>query len=694
MSERLKHRSFVLFSAFAVMAATVAVILSAPASAGTGAIRYVGHPRTASTTAAAPSTPTATGPASDRAELSILRERMEEDAEFSPAGKSIAITKNLPSASDVTMSATGLGFAGLTHFDSRYADGGNQFSGEPADLGMCTNGTYLLELVNNAVQLFRSDGTPVYDGEYGTAGSVTEDDLDGTVLDPSWTVRDALSLNAFFGMEVAFDRDAFVPNALVQPAGTFGPNLFDVSCIYDSTDNMWIATSAKIDVEDTTGEYTERGSNSVLLAVNVGDVTDLDDWDIYEIDTTNDGRYGTPDHACDLGPCFGDYPQLGVNEDGIFITTNEFSFNGSGFYGAQLYAIDKGDLMGGLNPNPDYVHIENVFSETVADVSYTLQPANTSEVQNGHVMYFGMSASPFSATVTNEFAIFALDTTELGMANPRTLVTREDLTETTITSPVKYGTPQWALQKVPSMSAQTPFLNYLNAGAFGVRYAKQKSPIPLDAGSGKFYGAWMDDGFLFFSTATAAKGTGAAVYSSRNGGWSSIKQRAGLALFVVDVDDVGSLTPEGTTDAKVYGVSNANLIYPSVAVHAGKGGSGVTLVGPGYWPSAAVLTFDVSAGGAISAPQIQWSAGTGPNDGFTGTGDGGYRTRWGDYGAAAVDAQGDLWFAVHDIRSSCTNSEFGYTGADPDNPTYPFGVCGGERSTYANWSTRIFEVDL
>ena len=674
MSKQMRHRPFALFSAFAVTAATVAAILAAPASAGTGAIRFVGHPRTVSAAAA----PSSTGVSSDRAELSILRERMEEDAEFSPAGKSVAITKNLPTPADITPTSGSLGFAGLTHFDSRYSDGGNQFSGEPADLGMCTDGTHVLELVNNAVQLFQEDGTPVYDGTYGNAGSTA-------TLDSDWNVRDALSLNQFFDQPWAFDRAKYFADDWNEDPGTFGPNLFDIACIYypgsGPSDDMWIATAAKIDVVDTTGDYTDRGANSVLIAVNDDDVTDLEDWAIWEIDTTNDGLNGTPDHGCDLGPCFGDYPQVGVNEDGVFITTNEFSFFGAGFYGAQLYAIDRLDLASG-EPNPDYVHLENVFSETVNDVSYTLQPANTSEPQNGHVMYFGMSVSPYTATVTDQLAVFALDTADLHEPNPGTLVTREDLTETTVTTPVKYGSPQWALQKKPTLDAQTPFLNFLNAGGLGVRYAKQKSPIPVDAGSGKFYGAWMDGGYLFFATATAAKGTGGAVYSSINGSWSSIKQRAALALFVVDLDQVGSTTAT-TADAKVYGVTGANLIYPSVAVHAGVGGMGSTLVGPNYWPSAAAVTFDVDPGGLISNPQVTYFPGIGPNDGFTGTGDGGYRTRWGDYGAAGVDGDGDLWFAAHDIQSSCATDEF--------VNSVPFGVCDGERSTYANWSTRVFQ---
>lgn len=657
----------------------MAAVLAAPATAGTGPIRFVGHPRT-TTTLAAPSSGT---PSSERDELAIIRDRMEADAEFSPAGKSVAITKNLPWPDNRTPTTPDdFGFQGLTHFDSRYSEGGNQFSGEPADLGMCTDGTYVLEMVNNAVQLFRvSDGAPMYDGDYANAGVFPNPPYPTPpLLDPAWNVRDALSLNQFFGQEMAFDRANYNRLATVQETEVFGPNLFDVSCTYDVNSNDWFATTAKIDVNPYTGDYTARGANSVLIMTTKTPL-DVDSWAIWEIDTTNDGENGTPIHTACGGPCFGDYPQLGVNEDGVFITTNEFSFFGSGFSGAQLYAIDKSDLTGGVNP-PGFVHLENVevtFGATT-DVAYTLQPANTADVTTDHTMYFGMSLAPYSATVVDSFKVYALDTSEL-QSDPDA-VTDEDLTEYTVSAGTRYGTPQWALQK--KVSNTTPYLTLLNAGYFGYRYAQIKPPIPLDAGGGKFYGAWRDDGYLYFSTATAAKGSGGATYSSKNGSWSSIKQTTALALFVVGFD--GSGVADAVADSAVVGVAGQSLIYPSVAVSDGSGAMGATLVGPSYFPAVAYVPF--SFDGDLTIDGVVPGVGAGPNDGFTGTGDGGYRTRWGDYGAAGVDEGGDLWFAAHDIQSNCTVSAY----LDDAGDTEPYGTCEGTRSVLANWSTRFFEV--
>jgi hypothetical protein len=46
-----------------------------------------------------------------------------------------------------------LSFEGLNHRDSRLAFGGNQFSGEPADQGLCVGNGYLLETVNSALRV-------------------------------------------------------------------------------------------------------------------------------------------------------------------------------------------------------------------------------------------------------------------------------------------------------------------------------------------------------------------------------------------------------------------------------------------------------------------------------------------------------------------------------------------------------------
>src|SRR5262249_38262798 len=42
--------------------------------------------------------------------------------------------------------------------------------------------------------------------------------------------------------------------------------------------------------------------------------------------------------------CLGDYPHIGSDANGIYLTTNEYSFFGPEFHGAQVYAFSKAQL--------------------------------------------------------------------------------------------------------------------------------------------------------------------------------------------------------------------------------------------------------------------------------------------------------------------------------------------------------------
>ena len=84
-----------------------------------------------------------------------------------------------------------------------------------------------------------------------------------------------------------------------------------------------------------------------MIAVSqTNDPTGL--WNIYKIDTTDDGTLGTPSHPnC---PCLGDQPLIGADANGFYVTTNEFPLFLNGFNGAQVYALDKFALASGSLP--------------------------------------------------------------------------------------------------------------------------------------------------------------------------------------------------------------------------------------------------------------------------------------------------------------------------------------------------------
>src|SRR5205823_3460884 len=99
---------------------------------------------------------------------------------------------------------------------------------------------------------------------------------------------------------------------------------------------------------------TLSGRNHLDIAVSAtADPTGA--WNIYRLPVQDDGTQGTPDHGCIQGkdpnfvpgPCFGDYPHIGADASGFYITTNEFSLFGPGFHGAQIYAFSKAQLAAG-----------------------------------------------------------------------------------------------------------------------------------------------------------------------------------------------------------------------------------------------------------------------------------------------------------------------------------------------------------
>jgi hypothetical protein len=574
-----------------------------------------------------------------------------EARENSPQGGSSVLNGNVrpPSAASVpvTQSSNGVtsSFEGSNHFDSRYSGNGNQFSAEPPDQGLCVSGTQVFEIVNSVVQVYTKSGTPQIAGNKVFA--------DGPSV--------GLTLNEFYGLAPSF----------VRPDGPFGPDMFDTSCLYDPSTNRWFVTSASLDEDPTTGDYT--GEGQVWLAVSeTGDP--LGGWRIWSIDTTNNGANGTPDHGCVENACFGDYPQIGMDANGFYITTNEFEFFGDGFNGAQVYALSKADLVAGVS-SPTMQVLENVHSTTYDDAAYTMQPVNALpadwSTSRGGTMYFGMSGSTFTAGLASSIVLFALsNTASLGTDSPHL-----SLAETGVATQ-QYATPGFAQQQNGPM----PLLNCVNSVAcIGTRYPNLKAPLVLDAGnSGKVYGAWLHNGDVYLTTGTPLTGTGAAWYNTNNGSWKAIKQRTGVAWFVLHPNQTGALSASLGGNGYVA-VQGANLTFPSIVVGpTGAGAIGATLTGPSYFPSAAVARF--RAGQAPSSVQIT-GLGVGPNDGFTATGEGDFDPRWGDYGAATVTPDGTMWLASEYTASRCTDAEFAVDT-----------TCGYRRTLLANWSTHITAV--
>ena len=77
-------------------------------------------------------------------------------------------------------------------------------------------------------------------------------------------------------------------------------------------------------------------------------------WNIYKINVTNDG---TNTGGQNPGPYLGDYPHMGADANGIYLTTNAYPWSCNGFAGAQIYALSKAQLAAGA-ANVTMQHID------------------------------------------------------------------------------------------------------------------------------------------------------------------------------------------------------------------------------------------------------------------------------------------------------------------------------------------------
>ena len=445
----------------------------------------------------------------------------------------------------------------------------------------------------------------------------------------------SIPLNEFFGLTPEIHRG---------PPPVFGDFTSDPKCYFDAASSRFFLTVLQADVNAATGAFS--GRTHVYLAVS--QTSDpVGAWNTFIIDTTNDGLNGTPPHAgC---PCLGDQPLIGADANGLYISTNEFPLFSSGFNGAMVYALSKAALVAG-----SIGATQALFLPTLAEGSaYSVQPATTPPGDtfasvNGGTEYF-LSALDFNGTTDNRIAVWKL-------TNTSSLATTPDLTMTSsLVTTVTYGQPPAVTQKTGS----TPLIDYLKA----IGQANEHLSL-LNSNDDRMNQVVYANGHLWGAVNTAIKGP-------------SGPTRTGIAYFIVDPSGSPRIVKDG-----YVAVAGDSVMYPAVAATAsGAGIMSFTLAGPNSYPSAAYVKLDATRGaGSVTIVK----AGNGPSDGFTGlvSFGGAGVARWGDYGAAAVAADGTIWFAAESINQTCDLSAFTSTNFR----------CGATRTLFANWGTWIANV--
>jgi hypothetical protein len=549
---------------------------------------------------------------------------------------------------------------GLTARDQRLANGGNQFTVEPPDQALCVGGGFVLESVNTVLRV------------KSTAGA----NLTG--------VQD---LNTFYGYPAQFNR-----TTLQQ-----GPFLTDPVCLYVPQINRFVQVVLTLDVVPATGDFL--GTNHLDLAIsNTSNPTGT--WTTYKIPAQNDGTEGTPDNGCPTpNPAdapqatnpraeLGDYPHIGMDANGIYLSTNGYCLFSDQFNGAQLYAIGLQQLSGPSLPSS--ISIQH-FPNTRVDGSpgFTVWPATSfpgeHSTERGGTEYF-LSTIAGDGTETGNptgtakrIGVWALtNTSSLNTPTPDV-----ELTSRLVNSQ-KYTFPPTSDQKpgptplrdcVNDTALPTPF----GLGCWQFFFVEEpahdevlSSPDSLD---GRMQQVWFVNG-----TVWGAAGTGVDV-----GG----EEKAGIAWFAVEPKINGAGKVEAKLKREGYvALANNNLTMPALAMlPSGKGAIAFSILGEEFFPSAGYVTIDES--GSVSQVHVA-RAGLGPDDGFTS-----YkafvgnppRTRWGDYGAAWTDGS-DIWIASEYIGQACTLAQY---YPSPPSPA-GFGSCGATRVSLANWYTRISKL--
>jgi hypothetical protein len=494
-----------------------------------------------------------------------------------------------PSNDSVTVNENLNGWEGIDHVDQRFAGGGNQFSLEPPDQGLCVGGVStngpaegpeVVESVNDALVFYDSTSH-----QFGVP----------------------ITLSQFFGL----------PPEINRTTGEFGPFVTDPKCYFDPDTQRWFHTIAVISQDPETGDFEPPGI--IYIAVSTSSEA-LGSYRVYAIDATD------PEHPhC---PCFADQPLIGADKYGFYVSTAEYDLGpfGGHFNGPQIYAMSKKGLETGRRTS--VTHISGITHVVGDRTTGTVQPAMSQvgqfDTSNNGTEYFLSSfdclADEACAVAPGDFdqtTIWALTNTGSLLGHHQHLqLSLQDMTVDTYNSPV----PQ--VQK---------------DGPRPLGEVDGESVPTVNANDSRMNQVVYADGYLW-------SGLNTAVLPG---------PRDGLEYFVVDPSASsgqveGSIHSQGYVAAR-----NSFLSFPSIGVNAdGQGVIAFSLMGPNDYPSAAQIAIDASGtSGDIEIVRQGFRPEDGFTCYVTEVGPGAL-CRWGDYSASVGTPSGQIYSATELISDN------------------------------------------
>jgi hypothetical protein len=442
-------------------------------------------------------------------------------------------------ASVAAAAATGSALVNFNGVSSRDSQFTNfEQTFEPPDQGLCKGNGFVLEPVNSAYRIYRTTGK---------------------------SLRGPFNINDLFNV---------------------GGKEFtsDPRCWFDPATQTWFATILFLNDSST--------ASSLLIAVrHNSDPRGL--WNEYSIDTT--------DPSGDGCPCFGDQPRIGIDQTNLYVTADEFSILGPQFNGAEMWAIDKSDLVNGV-VSPHVVNFPNLTIDTAAP-----QPALSTGKPAAEYL---LSSLDSSGTGDNRIGVWAVTNRE-----------------------------QVGLGGVPDLSSVV-----INSEAYAIPPpAPQKgAKSKLDSGDDRMQQTEFVGGKVWGELTTAVQPAGDS--SVRAGGaWFQVKPTLGS----------GGIAGASIVRQGYIAAAGKYELYPAVQPDAAGNAAVVfTLTSGARFPSAAYAT--LKAGRRNFGPAVVAAAGAGPYKRAAAN-----PPRWGDYSFAVPDGTSDsAWLATEYIppKSSQTTT--------------------------------------
>lgn len=352
------------------------------------------------------------------------------------------------------------GFNAISHLDQRNANNGNQFSIEPPNQSIAVGNSYVLEGVNDAVQIYDLSGSP--------------------------SLPIVVSSNQLFGLGPAY-------NSLT---GAYGVYLTDMRVFYDRDIGRWIIVQRSQD-NDVFGNSLNQ-SHLYIAVSQTGDPTGT--YNIYLMDTTNVNHAGCP--------CVSDYPQIGADQYGFHVAWNEFTSYSYQFVDAAILTLSKTSLVAGSgSPTAIQFLLPHTTGYEFAIQPSTTPPGAANFVANGGVEYFVSTTSTFG----NQIALWAMSNT----SSLATLAPNPSLTRVFVPT-MNYTSPDVATQRpgyTPLAISQGAPLEFLDGGDTRVQslmYAAGRLYLTLQTGISDQSGRWVVGGAYIVLSPTYRSGVLAA----------------------------------------------------------------------------------------------------------------------------------------------------------------------------------------